>query len=311
VRVSNVFRDVWRFVPVVQRWKPGRRFSASLLNFHDCLLYLSFVFSTVRFENIPNSLFHDLRRMSDESVQQGREQATALKWIAYEQGYRRTYNYWFLDSRGNAFQPVPLAKPKPRWRYRADRWEMHLARQSDCREKPDGEWSSTIRKDPAVNHSVSGFSGQSEPQFPEKPESDSGEAAENTSFDINCLPLESLKPSEEVKNSDGVAPVLNSGKAECASPHWNELGEVRVISIRKKKATGQKIERARNEVLASPATKLKCWVHGDHPDWWKRSDGSDVCAKCHPRDIEKTQPRRHYTLAELQEGASETQPRCR
>ena len=98
--MSNVFRAICSFVPVAQRWVAGKRLSGSLLNFHDTLMYLAWNFSTPRFENIPNRVFADYRKMDPDSVKAAREQAITLGWIGCERAPRGSFTYWLLDPDG-------------------------------------------------------------------------------------------------------------------------------------------------------------------------------------------------------------------
>jgi hypothetical protein len=142
--MSNVFKGLFTTVPVPQRWEAGSRLLGSLLNFHDTLSYLAWTFSTPRFENIPNRVFADYRKMDPGSVKNAREEAVKLAWIGCEPAERLTFNYWFLDSDGKPLKPVLEAHAREAWTYRDDLWEKHLNR----RESP----SDSSRRSKAPDH---------------------------------------------------------------------------------------------------------------------------------------------------------------
>jgi hypothetical protein len=223
--VSNVFRQIFTFVPVVQRWQPGQKFSFSLLNFHDALCYLAFTFSTVCFENIPNSLFADLRQMSADAVERGRIEAAELKWISYKKAYRGTHTYRFLDADGREFVPKPEAKPRHSWKYKADKWQMHLARRRNLPAIPATSETVTFGKQREFGTLSSGFFRGSNLNPREKTQADFSQVPANEPLSSRRRPLEYLKSSDEVGCSEDVALGTQYGSHEkCSSPTWDELG---------------------------------------------------------------------------------------
>jgi hypothetical protein len=225
--MSNVFRAVYTFVPVVQRWQPGQKLSPSLLNFHDCLCYMAYTFSTVCFENIPNSLFADLRHMSADAVERGRIEAAARKWISYKKGYRNTYTYWFLDEGGREFVPTPETKPGHSWRYQADNWWKHLARRRNLSKTPASWEALTFGKRQRLENLSSVFTRSSSRKPRENPQADCRQVPANQPLASKQRPLE-CSNSDEFVSSEGVVLRAECGSKEnCISPTWDELGSLR------------------------------------------------------------------------------------
>jgi hypothetical protein len=239
--VSNVWRNI-PFVPIAQRWVPGK-YSGALLNFSDCLQYLAWVFSTTRFENIPAHLFYDLRRLDEETVKRGREQAIKAGWIGCESGLRRTFTYWFLVN-GRPLAEIISKLPPPtdgkpriilqeRWVYQADLWAKHLAKgnarqPANCRRLE----TSDLRQKTDRNESTSGKNQVCQRQ---NADSHSQQPVDKAILAANALPL---KNSLKNKDSEGVAGastserVASEGKARtrptrgCISPSWDAVGAV-------------------------------------------------------------------------------------
>ena len=240
--MSNVWQNI-PFVPIAQRWAPGR-YSGALLNFSDCLQYLAWAFSTTCFVNIPAHLFHDLRRLDEETVKRGREQAIKAGWIGSESGLRRTFTYWFLvNGRPLAeiisqLPPPTDGKPrimlKEKWVYQPDLWAKHLAK-ANARQPANGRRleTSDLRQKTDKNESTSGKNQVCQRQ---NAGSHSQQLIETTILAAPALPL---KNPLKIKDSEGVAGASTSereaseAKAHthptkgCISPPWDAVGAVK------------------------------------------------------------------------------------
>lgn len=224
-----IFHGAYKFIPVIQRWKPGLKLGGSVLNLHDVLCYLAFHFSTVRFENLPSSLFADLRGMSPEAVQQGRDEAVALGWIGCARGYRGTYCYWFLDATGKEFTPGPEAKPRAFWRFEQHKWQLHLARRRNPPPTAEDHANVTHRDKRQVDERFTANSSGSQADPPQTAAGQPREVPEKPPFENKCLPLESSS-SEEDKTSGDVASdshsagLFGSPDETSSIPSWHEIG---------------------------------------------------------------------------------------
>jgi hypothetical protein len=244
--VSNVFRAICNTVPVAQRWAPGKRLSGSLLNFHDTLMYLAWNFSTARFENIPNRVFADYRKMDPDSVKAAREQAITLGWIGCKPALRGTFTYWLLDPDGKPLEPVKEAYAREAWQYGADRWEKHLTK----RKEP----SQNSRCSPPADHREN--SDDKSPTIGKSPmhrrETSDGlflQSIENARVVEHSLPLK--KPLKK-EDSEGVA--LRSERAtsetQCISPSWDEVGATSTRKVTKKEKK-REVQSDKNGVVAN------------------------------------------------------------
>jgi hypothetical protein len=208
------------------------------------LQYLAWVFSTTRLENIPARVFRDLRRLDEETVKRGREQAIKAGWIGCESGLRGTYTYWFLV-KGRPLadlisQLPPPADGKPtimlkeKWVYQADVWAKHLAKvearqPAKCRRLE----TSDLRQKTDRNESTSGKNQICQWQ---NAGSHSQQLVEKTIFAADALPLKNPlknKDSEGVASASTSERVASEEKAHthptkgCISPPWDAVGAVK------------------------------------------------------------------------------------
>jgi hypothetical protein len=266
--LSNIWRDIIPFVPIAQRWVPGR-YSGALLNVTDCLQYLAWVYSTTRFENLPARVFYDLRLIDEETVKRGREQGVKAGWIGCGSGMRGTYTYWFLVN-GRPLADLisqlppsaggqPKIKLREKWVYQADVWTKHLAKvngrpSAKCRRLDPSE----LRQKRNKSESTSGKNQFGQRQIAD---SQSGQHIEKALLAASAPPLKKPlmnKDSEGV----GVASVSEASEEkaqptdECISPSWDALsafGEQKKESERKGTKEQGQGKRSSTELLEDVA----------------------------------------------------------
>ena len=252
--MTNVWRNI-PFVPIAQRWVPGK-YSGALLNFSDCLHYFAWVFSTTRFVNIPARLFQDLRRLDEETVKRGREQAIKAGWIGCESGLRRTFTYWLVVN-GRPLSEIISELPPPtdgktrimlrdKWVYRPEIWAKHLAKanaqpSAKCRRLETYDLPQKTAKNESTSGKNQVYQGQNA-------DSDSQQLNEDTIFAADSRPLKNPLKNRDSEGAAGVSPSERAASDEkvhahrtkgCISPPWDEVG---AFEEGKKKSEGKRVE---------------------------------------------------------------------